>query len=110
MLHKNIIASFGTRRFAAYSGISLAVLAACMPIEGFAQDQTAGVGGLSEVVVSARYREENLQQTPLAITALAGAELEKLATGFQYTEGPLWIPDNGGPSRPGARITKEQPP
>ena len=26
----------------------------------------------------------------------AGAKLEKLASGFQYTEGPLWIPDNGG--------------
>ena len=32
--------------------------------------------GLEEVVVSARFREENLQQTPLAITAFTGENLE----------------------------------
>lgn len=26
----------------------------------------------------------------------AGAKLEKLAAGFQYTEGPLWVPADGG--------------
>jgi iron complex outermembrane receptor protein len=33
--------------------------------------------GLQEVVVTARYRAENLQQTPIAITALNAAELEE---------------------------------
>ena len=32
--------------------------------------------GLEEIVVSARFREENLQETPLAITAFTGENLE----------------------------------
>src|SRR5690606_5301800 len=34
-------------------------------------------GGLQEVVVSARYREENLQQTPIAITAITAEDLQQ---------------------------------
>ena len=41
-----------------------------------AADAASSTGGLSEVLVTARYREENLQQTPIAITALTGAALE----------------------------------
>jgi iron complex outermembrane recepter protein len=37
---------------------------------------TAQESGLEEIVVSARFREENLQQTPLAITAFSGENLE----------------------------------
>ncbi|MBN1240616.1 MAG: TonB-dependent receptor, partial [Gammaproteobacteria bacterium] len=33
-------------------------------------------GGLEEIVVSARFREENLQDTPLAITAFTGENME----------------------------------
>jgi iron complex outermembrane recepter protein len=33
-------------------------------------------GGLEEIVVTARFREENLQKAPLAITAVTGAALE----------------------------------
>jgi iron complex outermembrane recepter protein len=33
-------------------------------------------GGLEEVVVTARFREENLQETPLAITAFSGENME----------------------------------
>src|SRR5262245_5062156 len=42
------------------------------------QQQQAQVEGtaLEEVIVTARYREENLQETPIAITAIPGAELE----------------------------------
>jgi len=36
-----------------------------------------GSGGLQEVVVTARYRSENLQQTPIAITALTNVDLEQ---------------------------------
>ena len=32
--------------------------------------------GLEEIVVTARFREENLQKTPLAITAITGDALE----------------------------------
>lgn len=52
---------------------------------GFAQaqnqtDQTptaAPTGGIEEVTVSARYREENLQQTPLAISAITAEDIEQ---------------------------------
>src|SRR5688572_17179540 len=37
---------------------------------------SAQQAGLEEIVVSARFREENLQQTPLAITAFSGANME----------------------------------
>ena len=33
----------------------------------------SNTGGLQEVVVTARYREENLQQTPIAISAIEKA-------------------------------------
>lgn len=39
----------------------------------------AGSGALQEVTISARYTHENLQTTPLAITAVSGAELESRA-------------------------------
>jgi iron complex outermembrane receptor protein len=48
-----------------------------------AQDQPAGESSdarlLQEVTVSARYTQENLQTTPLAITAVSGVELENRA-------------------------------
>ena len=34
-------------------------------------------GGIEEVTVSARYREENLQQTPLAISAITAEDIEQ---------------------------------
>ena len=40
-------------------------------------------GGLEEVVVTARYRAENLQQTPIAITAITAQDIE--AKGFTST-------------------------
>ncbi len=42
----------------------------CLPASVLAQD------ALEEIVVTARFREENLQQTPLAITAITGDMLE----------------------------------
>ncbi|MDB6043458.1 MAG: hypothetical protein JWM63_2009 [Gammaproteobacteria bacterium] len=39
--------------------------------------QQAQTGGLEEVVVTARYRAEDLQSTPLAITALTTADLDE---------------------------------
>jgi iron complex outermembrane receptor protein len=33
-------------------------------------------GGLEEIVVTARYREENIQTTPISISAFSGEELE----------------------------------
>jgi len=42
-----------------------------------AQNQAANqpAGGLEEVVVTARYREENLQQTPIAISAITAEDI-----------------------------------
>ena len=42
-----------------------------------AQAQQVEPGGLEEVVVTARYRSEDLQSTPLAITALSTVELDE---------------------------------
>jgi len=48
-----------------------------MPTLSTAQEGAAGTGGaLQEVTVTARFREESLQQTPLAITAITGESLE----------------------------------
>jgi iron complex outermembrane receptor protein len=47
-----------------------AALAAAIP------PASAQEGGLEEIVVSARYREENIQTTPIAISAFSGEELE----------------------------------
>src|SRR5262249_17794441 len=44
---------------------------------------TPAAGGLEEVVVTARYREENLQQTPIAITAITTEDIEQ--RGFTTT-------------------------
>ena len=52
----------------------VSTLLSTVPAPAHAQEDEAG--GLSEVVVTARYREENLQTTPLAITALSTEELE----------------------------------
>jgi iron complex outermembrane recepter protein len=40
--------------------------------------QSQASGQLQEVVVTARYRQENLQTTPIAITALSGVDLQQL--------------------------------
>ncbi len=46
--------------------------------------QERGVAGLEEIVVTARRREENLQQVPLAITAFTAADIE--ARNIENTE------------------------
>src|ERR1700728_4293514 len=38
--------------------------------------QTAGTGALEEVVVTAQFKQEKLQETPIAITALSGEQME----------------------------------
>src|SRR5262249_26993593 len=47
------------------------------------QTAAASTGGLEEVVVTARFREENLQQTPIAITAITAEDVEQ--RGFTTT-------------------------
>lgn len=43
-----------------------------------AQEPAVAVGALEEIVVSARRREENVQDVPISITAYSGAQLEQL--------------------------------
>src|SRR6188472_1415546 len=51
------------------------LLVAALPATNSAQAQPQP-GALEEIVVTARFREENLQKTPLAITAVTGDMLE----------------------------------
>jgi iron complex outermembrane receptor protein len=48
-----------------------------VPAQAQQAAQHAEPGGLEEVVVTARYRSEDLQSTPLAITALSTVELDE---------------------------------
>ncbi|SNS24117.1 iron complex outermembrane recepter protein [Sphingomonas laterariae] len=52
-----------------------------IPNIALAQDSTAGATaaetGLSDIIVTARKREENLQSTPLSVSALSGDALDK---------------------------------
>ena len=63
--------------------LSVAVAAACglnvTPASAQATQQEAT--GLEEIVVTARFKEEKLQETPIAITAVTGEELQ--SRGFQ---------------------------
>jgi iron complex outermembrane receptor protein len=57
--------------------ILIAGAAAAGTPPAFAQDEGARSAGLEQVIVSARRVEENVQDVPLAITALSGDQLEK---------------------------------
>lgn len=63
------------KRRASTVGVAAAVAIAMGSTTGHAQNQERA-SGLEEVVVTARYREENIQTTPIAISAFSGAELE----------------------------------
>jgi iron complex outermembrane receptor protein len=54
--------------------VGLAMTAGALGV-GPSQAQAQGAG-LEEIIVSARFREENLQETPLAITAFTGETME----------------------------------
>src|SRR5829696_5527629 len=65
----------------AYTTSLLASLALAAPVcaqtavpEDAATDHS---GGIQEIIVTARKTEENLQTTPVAVSALTGADLEK---------------------------------
>ncbi|HEV7715753.1 MAG TPA: TonB-dependent receptor, partial [Steroidobacteraceae bacterium] len=62
-------------RYLARAGISALAFTAVASMPAMADDETDS-GQLASVTVTARYATENLQSTPLAITAVSGAELE----------------------------------
>jgi iron complex outermembrane receptor protein len=60
--------------------LALAAVAACsLPVSGpvVAADAGAEVNGIEQIVVTARRREENLQNVPVAITALTAEQLQE---------------------------------
>jgi iron complex outermembrane receptor protein len=69
-----------TARYGVLAGSTFAValLASSTPALG-AETQVSATAGnvLEEVVVTARYREEKLQETPIAITAITALDLEQ---------------------------------
>ena len=74
-IHSRFHASVLLRRAHVTPGCVAAAVAAILgTAPAFAQESTSG---LEEVVVTARYRQENLQTTPLAITALAVEDLQE---------------------------------
>jgi iron complex outermembrane receptor protein len=54
----------------------LCLLSGAGPAVAQTAEQAAEPAGLDEIIVTARFREEKLQETPIAITAITGAELE----------------------------------
>jgi iron complex outermembrane receptor protein len=57
------------------SAVAISLLNAS-PAHAQGAPAAASTGGLEEVVVTARYREENLQQTPIAISAITAEDIE----------------------------------
>lgn len=55
----------------------LALLAPGAPLEAVAQSDTRAVTELQEIVVTARKREETLQDTPISVTAFSGETIER---------------------------------
>src|SRR5881394_1216676 len=55
--------------------LGIGALAAAGPLGVAAQSESAGAGTLEQIIVTARRVEENLQDTPIAVTVLSGDEL-----------------------------------
>ena len=73
-------ASHVNRRWLVAAAVSASLWAGSVAAQEAAQAPTSAQddsGGLQEVVVTARYRQENLQQTPISITALTNVDLEQ---------------------------------
>jgi len=77
-MHSQIRASLG--QVLAVSTLTASTLAAAVhaPLAAAQGQQEARTGALEEVIVTAQKREENLQETPIAITALTSDAIERL--------------------------------
>ena len=67
--------------------IAIAVAFSATSTPAFAQDEDDDESYLDEIIVTSRFREENIQQTPIAITAITGEELEIRAFAAAYEVG-----------------------
>jgi iron complex outermembrane receptor protein len=65
------------------SGLAIAIASTSFLIApAYGQDEAAEEGpGLSEIVVTAQRREENLQDVPLSVTAVSGDKLDAISAG-----------------------------
>ena len=61
----------------AFAVSALALLSSTALAQEAATTTASNTGGLQEVVVTARYREENLQQTPIAISAITADDIQQ---------------------------------
>jgi len=68
-----------SKRIAAGLGVSIIALSAAATTPVYAQDD--GESARDEIIVSARRREESLQDVPVAVSAFSGDELEALGAG-----------------------------
>lgn len=64
-----------TRHSSTRNVLLAAAIAAAMPVPALAQDETTALG---EIMVTARKREESLQEVPIAVTSLSGDALQSL--------------------------------
>ena len=73
-----IVSALRRRTPLAVAAVASAAFLSCGPVLAQPAQQTAQseTGGLAEVVVTARYREENLQSTPLSITAITADDIK----------------------------------
>ena len=71
-----------------YGALTVGTLAAAISVEVAAQSQ----GGLEEITVTARRVEENLQDTPVAVTVVSGDALEERQI-FETTELDQLVPN-----------------
>lgn len=69
--------SSGARRYWACALLGAALACGSISVLAAEEAQKTESGPLEEVVVTAQYREENLQTTPLAITAITSQDLEQ---------------------------------
>lgn len=63
-------------RFVVVSAAGLTIAHTLLPLPALAQD--SGARAVDEIIVTARRREESLQDVPISITALSGDELDRI--------------------------------
>src|SRR5882757_9530729 len=61
----------------AFAAGALALLSSTALAQEASTTTASNTGGLQEIVVTARYREENLQQTPIAISAITADDIQQ---------------------------------